>query len=148
MSDAPVFSPLALSIFADIGVRHEIDSAEVFEVSGFLFYGGVYSIGPSISEGADGPQTGKPRSLLAADYEKKIVAQINSDNSIAWQKEIRDIHDAQPLPDGHWLLQTAFSNVVEIDRQGKEVWRYDAGKNDKGNKSRSMHFEGFQTGGR
>ncbi len=99
----------------------------------FCFMAGMYSIGPSISEGADGHrQTGKPRSLLAADYEKKIVAQINPDNSIAWQKEIRDIHDAQPLPDGHWLLQTAFANVMEIDRQGKEVWRYDAGKNDKG----------------
>ncbi len=98
----------------------------------FCFMAGTCSVWPSLSEGADGPQSGKPRSLLAADYEKKIVAQINSDNSIAWQKEIRDIHDAQPLPDGHWLLQTAFSNVVEIDRQGKEVWRYDAGKNDKG----------------
>ncbi len=107
MSDTPVFSPLVLSIFADIGVRHEIDSAEVFEVSGFLFYGwDVFHW--AIDFGRSGRTSDrKPRSLLAADYEKKIVAQINPDNSIAWQKEIRDIHDAQPLPDGHWLLQTA-----------------------------------------
>lgn len=77
-------------------------------------------------------QTGTPRALFAADYQKKIAAIIKPDQSVALQFPIGDIHDAQPLPHGHWLLQTSFQNVVEIDENGKEVWAYKAGKTDKG----------------
>lgn len=73
-------------------------------------------------------QIGTPRSLFAADYQKKIALWIGADQKIWHQTEIRDIHDAQPLPNGHWLLQTSFANVIEIDSHGKEVWRYEAGK--------------------
>jgi hypothetical protein len=73
-------------------------------------------------------QIGTPRSLFAADYQKKVALWIGADHEIWLQKEIRDIHDAQSLPGGHWLLQTSFTNVIEIDAQGKEVWRYEAGK--------------------
>jgi len=77
-------------------------------------------------------QTGTPRALFAADYQKKIAAIIKPDQSVALQFPIGDIHDAQPLPHGHWLIQTSFQNVVEIDENGKEVWAYKAGKTDKG----------------
>jgi hypothetical protein len=77
---------------------------------------------------AEQPQTGTARSLFAADYQKKVAALIRPDNSIVWQIPIRDIHDAQPLDNGHWLLQTSFTNVIEVDESGKEMWRYDAGK--------------------
>jgi len=77
---------------------------------------------------AEQPQTGTARSLFAADYQKKVAALIRPDNSIVWQIPIRDIHDAQPLENGHWLLQTSFTNVIEVDGTGKEIWRYDAGK--------------------
>lgn len=73
-------------------------------------------------------QSGPPRQFFAADYQKKIAALVKPDNSVAWSIPIRDIHDAQPLPNGHWLLQTRFTNVIELDREGKEVWRYEAGK--------------------
>ena len=79
-----------------------------------------------------GQQVGKPRPFFAADYEKKIAAVVNADNTIGLQLRIRDIHDAQPLPNGNWLLQTTFTEVVEVDSSGKEVWKYkpaaDSGK--------------------
>ncbi|MEY4566005.1 MAG: hypothetical protein RLY14_975 [Planctomycetota bacterium] len=90
-----------------------------------MFVSGLFSVDFAQAEQ---PQTGSARSLFAADYQKKVAALIRPDNSIVWQIPIRDIHDAQPLDNGHWLLQTSFSNVVEVDGSGKEVWRYDAGK--------------------
>ena len=69
-------------------------------------------------------QTGKSRSFFAADYEKKIAAVINADNSVGLKLPIQAIHDAQPLPNGNWLLQTTFAEVVEVDSKGKEVWKY------------------------
>ena len=71
-----------------------------------------------------GQQVGKPRPFFAADYEKKIAAVVNADNTIGLQLRIQAIHDAQPLPNGNWLLQTTFTEVVEVDSSGKEVWKY------------------------
>ncbi len=71
-----------------------------------------------------GQQFGKPRSFFAADYEKKIAAVVHADNTVGLQIPIKDIHDAQPLPNGSWLLQTTFTEVVEVDSKGKEVWSY------------------------
>ncbi len=69
-------------------------------------------------------QTGKPRTFFAADYEKKIAAVVNADNSVGLSVPIKAIHDAQPLPNGNWLLQTTFTEVIEVDSKGKEVWKY------------------------
>ncbi len=91
------------------------------------------SLGVIVSPGtAQDPQTGPKRSLLAGDYEKKILANLKADNTVVWQMPIQAIHDAQSLPNGHWLIQTNFRNVVELDAAGKEVWRYDAGKTAEG----------------
>lgn len=81
---------------------------------------------------SEAQQTGTPRSLFAADYQKKLAAWIGGDQQIQAQRTIQDIHDAQELPNGHWLLQTSFTNVIEVDSQGKEVWKYEAGKTDQG----------------
>jgi hypothetical protein len=91
-------------------------------------------------------QTGPARGLFAADYHKKTGALLRSDNSEVWKIEIRDIHDAQRLPNGHWLLQTTFQNVIEVDDKGKEVWRYDAGKNDKGETVEIHAFRRLENG--
>jgi outer membrane protein assembly factor BamB len=71
-----------------------------------------------------GQQVGTPRTFFAADYQKKIAAIVLPDNSLGFQKAIRDIHDAQPLPNGHWLLQTTFTEVIEVDAKGEQVWKY------------------------
>jgi hypothetical protein len=67
-----------------------------------------------------------PFPLFVADYHKRAAMLIDADDSVVWQTEIKDIHDAQPLADGSWLLQTDFQHVVEVDRSGKIVWRYNA----------------------
>lgn len=81
---------------------------------------------------AEAQQSGSPRALFAADYQKKLAAWIGSDQKLRLQLDIQDIHDAQELPNGHWLLQTSFTNVIEIDAEGKEVWKYQAGKTSTG----------------
>ena len=70
-------------------------------------------------------QKGKPRSFFAADYEKKLAAVINKDGTLGYQEAIGDIHDAQLLKNGNWLIQTAFTNVVEVDVNGKQIWKYE-----------------------
>lgn len=77
---------------------------------------------------AEAQQSGTPRALFAADYQKKVAAWLGPDQKPRLQRDIQDIHDAQELPNGHWLLQTSFTNVIEIDADGKEVWKYQAGK--------------------
>lgn len=91
-------------------------------------------------------QTGTARQFFAADYHKKIAALVKTDNSVAWSIPIRDIHDAQPLPNGNWLLQTSFTNVIELDKAGKEVWRYDAGKTSDGKQVEIHAFRRLDNG--
>lgn len=91
-------------------------------------------------------QTGTPRQFFAADYHKKVAALVKPDNTVAWSLPIRDIHDAQPLPNGHWLLQTSFTNVIELDKAGKEVWRYDAGKTSDGKQVEIHAFRRLDNG--
>lgn len=69
-------------------------------------------------------QTGTPRSFFAADYQKKVGGIVKPDNSLEMQLKIQDIHDAQSLPDGNWLTQTKFTEVIEVNPKGEEVWRY------------------------
>jgi len=69
-------------------------------------------------------QVGTARKFFAADYEKKIAAWVNADNTVSLQVPIQAIHDAQQLPDGNWLLQTTFTEVVELNGAGKQVWQY------------------------
>lgn len=77
--------------------------------------------------GADHPtQTGKPRRVLAADYQKKRIALVNADNSVAWEQPIRDVHDLHVLSNGNILFQTTFQDVVEVNPDGKVVWKYEA----------------------
>ena len=91
-------------------------------------------------------QTGEARSVFAADYQKKLAAVVGSNNEVQWTIGIRDIHDVQHLSDGHWLLQTTFGNVVEVDAEGKEVWRYEAGKTERGGPIEIHAFRRLENG--
>jgi hypothetical protein len=69
------------------------------------------------------------KTFFAGDYEKKIAGLWRTDSrggGFIWKIAINNIHDAQSLPDDHWLIQTDFSNVIELDASGKEVWRYES----------------------
>ena len=71
-------------------------------------------------------RTGPPRAVVAGDYSRKVLARAEADGAVAWERPVRAIHDLQLLPGGGVLYQTDFSNVVESDADGNEVWRYDA----------------------
>jgi hypothetical protein len=58
------------------------------------------------------------------DYDKKVAALVHADNSVRWSLSIQAIHDAQELDNGHWLQQTSFGEVNEVDEQGKVVWTF------------------------
>jgi len=72
---------------------------------------------------AELPSLGK--SFFAADYQKKFAAVLDADGEVLWKIKIGSIHDAQHLPSGGWLIQTSFKNVIELDANGKEIWRYE-----------------------
>jgi outer membrane protein assembly factor BamB len=86
------------------------------------------------------------RRFFAADYEKKLAAVVEADGSLSWKIPIRDIHDAQALPGGGWLLQTSFFEVVELNDRGQEIWRYDAGKTSSDAKVEIHAFQRLATG--
>ena len=64
--------------------------------------------------------------MIAADYQKKILALVDEKNSVVWQTAIRDIHDLHVLPNGNILFQTSWTKLVEVNPKGETVWEYDA----------------------
>ena len=93
--------------------------------------------------GADSPQTGMPRRLLAADYQKKVIAIVNEKNEVEWQERIKDIHDVIVLPGGNILFQTDWTTIVEMSPDKKIVWKYDAAKMN-GNAGKKVEVHAFQ----
>ena len=88
-------------------------------------------------------QTGAPRRVLAADYQKKLLALVAPDGKVEWQHRINDIHDLHVLPDGNILFQTSWTKLVEVTPEGKTVWQYDAGKMN-GNEGKKVEVHAFQ----
>lgn len=70
-------------------------------------------------------QTGTKRRMLLADYQKKRLAIVGAANRLQFEQPIRDIHDAQVLPNGNVLFQTTFRNVLEMNAAGEIVWKYE-----------------------
>src|SRR5688572_13604396 len=92
---------------------------------------------------ADSPQTGTPRRLLAADYQKKVIAIVNEKNEVEWQEKIKDIHDVTVLPGGNVLFQPDWTTIVEMSPDKKVVWKYDAAKMN-GNAGKKVEVHAFQ----
>jgi outer membrane protein assembly factor BamB len=88
-------------------------------------------------------QTGSPRRVIAADYEKKRLAIVAPDGKVEWETPIRNIHDLHVLPGGNILFQTDWTKLVEADAAGKVVWTYDAAKMN-GNDGRKVEVHAFQ----
>jgi len=63
--------------------------------------------------------------VLGAD--NKQVAIVNAKGEIEWSapnKDAREIHDIQMMPDGNVLFQISYTTVVEMNRDKQVVWRY------------------------
>jgi PQQ-like domain len=92
---------------------------------------------------ADHPtQTGTPRRILAADYQKKLIAIVGKDNQVVWQYPIRDIHDVAVLPNGNVLFQTDWTTIIEVTPEKKVVWSYNAAKAN-GNEGKPVEVHAF-----
>jgi outer membrane protein assembly factor BamB len=89
------------------------------------------------------PQTGTPRRLIAADYQKKIIAIVNGKNEVEWQEKIRDIHDVAVLPNGNILFQPDWTTILEMSADQNVVWKYDAAKMN-GNAGKKVEIHAFQ----
>ncbi|HAM70518.1 MAG TPA: hypothetical protein DCM86_02630 [Verrucomicrobiales bacterium] len=88
-------------------------------------------------------QTGNPRRILAADDSTHRLAILAADGSIEWELPVGAIHDAWILPNGNILTQQGWQKVVEVNREKKVVWEYDAGKSN-GNEGKRVEVHAFQ----
>jgi outer membrane protein assembly factor BamB len=98
--------------------------------------------------GADEPaknphQTGEPRRVVAADYQKHRIAIVSETGKVEWERKIDDCHDLHVLPSGNLLYQTSWTNIVETTPAGDQVWHYDAAKSN-GNAGRKVEVHAFQ----
>lgn len=84
-----------------------------------------------------------PRKVLAADYGAKRLALIDESGKIAWETSIQDIHDLWVLPNGNFLFQRNFGEVVEMTPKQEIVWRYDGRANPE-NAGKKVEIHAFQ----
>lgn len=80
----------------------------------------------SSAQAPSSPVQSRPRSVLAGDYQKKRLGLVDAAGKLLWEHKISQIHDLHLLANGNILTQTSFRNVVELNRAGEVVWRYDA----------------------
>lgn len=84
------------------------------------------------------------RTVVAADYSTRRIAELGADGSIQWEHAVKDIHDLHRLPNGNYLFQTSFQRVVEVNpRTDQVVWEYDAALMN-GNKGKRVEVHAFQ----
>jgi outer membrane protein assembly factor BamB len=93
---------------------------------------------------AHAEQTGTPRRVVVADYDKHRLAVLSPDGKVEFEHRIDDIHDLHVLPNGQLLFQTSWTKLVEINpTSGEVVWQYDAAKSN-GNAGRKVEVHAFQ----
>lgn len=88
-------------------------------------------------------QTGPARRVLGADDSTKRLAIIAPDGSVEWSTSVGAIHDAAVLPNGNMLYQQGWTKIVEVTRDKKTVWEYDAAKRN-GNEGKRVEVHAFQ----
>ena len=91
---------------------------------------------------ATASQTGTPRRVIAADDSKQTLASIGPSGLVEWKLPVGPIHDLHLLPNGHLLYQNGWTQVVEVDGDRAQVWKYDAKQGD--NAGRPVEVHAFQ----
>lgn len=82
--------------------------------------------------------------LLVADSSRERIAIIDEAGNTEWEMKIGPLHDLHMLDNGHLLLQTNWTTIVEIDPQtNRRVWQYDAATA-AGNAGRPVEVHAFQ----
>ena len=88
-------------------------------------------------------QTGTPRRIMAADDSTHRLAIVGPQGTLEWELPVTAIHDAWILPNGNILTQQGWQRVVEVNRDHKTVWEYDAGTMN-GNAGKRVEVHAFQ----
>ncbi len=71
--------------------------------------------------------TGKGHRMIAGQDGKQLAI-VSAEGEIEWAMPIGAIHDAHLLANGNILMQTNYQKIVEVDKEKKIVWSYDASK--------------------
>ncbi|HYT90372.1 MAG TPA: hypothetical protein VEL76_16820 [Gemmataceae bacterium] len=64
--------------------------------------------------------------ILVPEYNQNRVAEYDGDGKVCWSANVRLPVSAVRVPSGNTLVSTVEQRVVELDRQGREVWSYTA----------------------
>jgi hypothetical protein len=99
--------------------------------------------GLALSLSLPAAQTGTPRTVLAADDSTHRLAIIAPSGAVEWELPVTAIHDAWILPNGNILTQQGWQRVVEVNREKKVVWEYDAATAN-GNAGKRVEVHAFQ----
>lgn len=82
--------------------------------------------------------------LLTADSSRQRIAIIDEAGDTQWDMKIGPLHDLHMLDNGHVLLQTDWTTIVEVDpRTNRRVWEYDAAAAPS-NAGRTVEVHAFQ----
>ncbi|MEI7688058.1 MAG: hypothetical protein WCL32_23875, partial [Planctomycetota bacterium] len=92
--------------------------------------------------------TGEGHRFIAGQ-DGKHLAIVSAKGEIEWAMPIGPNHDAQLLANGNVLMQTSYQKIVEVDKEKKIVWNYDASKMngngpEEGKKGRPVEVHAFQ----
>ena len=101
---------------------------------------------PGIASVALQPVSGvePSRRFIAADSSKHRIAIVDESGKTAWEHSIGPLHDLHVLPNGNVLLQSSWTEVLEINpANDKVVWKYDARTREE-NKNQPLEIHAFE----
>lgn len=82
--------------------------------------------------------------FIASDSSKQRIAIISEDGSTEWEMKIGPLHDLHVLPNGNILMQTSWTQIVEVEPKTKKtVWEYNSAKQN-GNEGKKIEVHAFQ----
>ncbi len=82
--------------------------------------------------------------ILCADSSKQRIAIIDEAGKMEWEKKIGPLHDLHMLSSGNVLMQTSWTELMEVEpATGKVVWQYNSAKAG-GNEGKKVEVHAFQ----
>ncbi len=90
---------------------------------------------------ADEPITHR---ILCADSAKSRIAILDEAGKVEWEHKIGPLHDLHLLSNGNVLMQTSWTDLVEIEpASGKIAWQYNSATAN-GNAGKPVEVHAFQ----
>lgn len=105
----------------------------------------VWTIGlVSMSAGGLRAEEAITHRILCADSSKARIALVDEAGKTEWEKKIGPLHDLHMLPSGNVLMQTSWTELMEVEPStGKVVWQYNSAKAN-GNEGKKVEVHAFQ----